>query len=84
MQIKIHRGINQIGGCVTEIKSKKDVKVNVANISKKCDAVFITHYHYLYYRINHIIVNTPKYCSMIHTWYIRYTKIFKCIKFSHN
>ena len=61
MQIKIHRGINQIGGCVTEIKSKKarilidvgtnlptctsNVKVNVANISKKCDAVFITHYH---------------------------------------
>ncbi len=61
MQIKIHRGINQIGGCVTEIKSKKarilidvgsnlpncesKVKVNVANISKKCDAVFITHYH---------------------------------------
>jgi len=61
MQIKIHRGINQIGGCVTEIKSKKarilidvgtnlptcksKVKVNVANISKKCNAVFITHYH---------------------------------------
>lgn len=61
MQIKIHRGINQIGGCVTEIKSKKarilidvgtnlpncesKVKVNVARISKKCDAVFITHYH---------------------------------------
>ena len=61
MQIKIHRGINQIGGCVTEIKSKKarilidvgtnlptcksKVKVNVAKISKKCDAVFITHYH---------------------------------------
>lgn len=61
MQIKIHRGVNQIGGCVTEIKSKKarilidvgtnlptctsNVKVNVANISKKCDAVFITHYH---------------------------------------
>lgn len=61
MQIKIHRGINQIGGCITEIKSKKGrilidvgtnlptceskVKVNVAKISKKCDAVFITHYH---------------------------------------
>ena len=61
MQIKIHRGINQIGGCVAEIKSKKarilidvgtnlptcksNVKVNVARISKKCDAVFITHYH---------------------------------------
>lgn len=61
MQIKIHRGINQIGGCVTEIKSNKTrilidvgsnlpnstskVKVNVAKISKKCDAVFITHYH---------------------------------------
>ena len=51
MQIKIHRGINQIGGCVTEIKSKKarilidvgtnlptctsNVKVNVSDISKK-------------------------------------------------
>lgn len=50
MQIKIHRGVNQIGGCVTEIKSKKarilidvgtnlptctsNIKVNVANISK--------------------------------------------------
>lgn len=61
MKIKVHRGVNQIGGCVTEIKSKKTrilidvgtnlpnteskVKVNVANISKKCDAVFITHYH---------------------------------------
>ena len=61
MQIKIHRGINQIGGCVTEIKTKKTrilidvgsnlpnstskVKINVAKISKKCDAVFITHYH---------------------------------------
>ena len=61
MQIKIHRGINQIGGCVTEIKTKSTrilidigsnlpnstskVKVNVAKISKKCDAVFITHYH---------------------------------------
>lgn len=61
MQIKIHRGINQIGGCVTKIKSKKsriliDVgthlpnstskrKVNVAKFSKKCDAVFITYYH---------------------------------------
>ena len=61
MQIKIHRGINQIGGCVTEIRSKKakilidvgtnlpncdsKVKVNVAKVSKKCDAVFISHYH---------------------------------------
>ena len=61
MQIKIHRGVNQIGGCVTEIKSKKarvlvdvgsnlpncenEIEVNIANISKKCDAVFITHYH---------------------------------------
>lgn len=61
MQIKIHRGINQIGGCITEIKSKKarilidvgtnlpncesNVKVNVSKISKKCDAVFISHYH---------------------------------------
>ena len=61
MQIKIHRGVNQIGGCVTEIKSKKtrilidvgsnlptcesEVKVNIGNISKKCDAVLITHYH---------------------------------------
>ena len=61
MQIKIHRGINQIGGCVTEIKSRKarilidvganlptcesKVKVNIAKISKKCDAVLITHYH---------------------------------------
>lgn len=61
MKIKVHRGVNQIGGCVTEIKSKKarilidvgsnlpnsesKVKVNVSNISKKCDAVFITHYH---------------------------------------
>ncbi len=61
MKIKIHRGINQIGGCVTEIRSKKakilidvgtnlpncktNVKVNVAKVSKKCDAVFITHYH---------------------------------------
>lgn len=61
MQIKIHRGINQIGGCVTEIRSNKTrilidvgsnlpnstskVKVNIAKISKKCDAVFITHYH---------------------------------------
>lgn len=61
MQIKIHRGVNQIGGCVTEIKSEKarilidigsnlpncenEVEVNIANVSKKCDAVFITHYH---------------------------------------
>lgn len=61
MQIKIHRGINQIGGCITEIKSKKSrilidvgtnlpnceskVKVNVSKISNKCDAVFISHYH---------------------------------------
>lgn len=61
MQIKIHRGINQIGGCVTEIKSKKarilidvgsnlpncenEIEINVDNISKKCDAVLITHYH---------------------------------------
>lgn len=61
MQIKIHRGVDQIGGCITEIKSKKarilidvgselpntesKVKVNVSNISKKCNAVFITHYH---------------------------------------
>ena len=61
MQIKIHRVINQIGGCVTEIKTKSTrilidigsnlpnstskVKVNVAKISKKCNAVFITHYH---------------------------------------
>lgn len=61
MQIKIHRGVNQIGGCVTEIKSKNtkilidigsnlpncenEVEVNIANVSKKCDAVFITHYH---------------------------------------
>lgn len=61
MQIKIHRGVDQIGGCITEIKSKKTrilidvgtelpntegkVKANVSKISKKCDAVFITHYH---------------------------------------
>lgn len=61
MQIKIHRGIDQIGGCITEIRSKNariiidvgsnlpntesKVKVNVSKISKKCDAVFITHYH---------------------------------------
>lgn len=61
MQIKIHRGVDQIGGCIAEIKSKKakilidvgselpnteyKVKVNVSKISKKCDAVFITHYH---------------------------------------
>jgi len=61
MQIKIHRGVNQIGGCVTEIKTKNTrilidvgsnlpnttskVKVNIKKISKKCDAVFITHYH---------------------------------------
>ena len=36
MQIKIHRGINQIGGCITEIKSKKariliDVGTNYIN-----------------------------------------------------
>lgn len=61
MQIKIHRGVNQIGGCVTEIKSNKtrilidvgsnlptcesEVKVNIERITKKCDAVLITHYH---------------------------------------
>ena len=61
MQIKIHRGVDQIGGCITEIESKKarilidvgtnlpntqnKVKVNVTKVSKKCDAVFITHYH---------------------------------------
>lgn len=61
MQIKIHRGVDQIGGCITEIRTKKarilidvgtnlpntenKVKVNVTKISKKCDAVFITHYH---------------------------------------
>ena len=61
MQIKIHRGVDQIGGCITEIRSKKtrilidvgtelpntknNVKANVSKISKKCDAVFITHYH---------------------------------------
>ena len=61
MQIIIHRGVNQIGGCVTEIKSKKakilidvgsnlptcesNVKVDITEISKKCDAVLITHYH---------------------------------------
>ena len=61
VQIKIHRGINQIGGCVTEIKSKKarllidvgsnlptcesEIKVDIHSISKKCDAVLITHYH---------------------------------------
>lgn len=66
MQIKIRRGINQIGGCVTEIKSKKamilidvgsnlpncenEIEVNITNISKKCDAVLITHYHRRPYR----------------------------------
>lgn len=61
MQIKIHRGVNQIGGCVTEIKSKEtrilvdvgsnlptcesEVKVNIERITKKCNAVLITHYH---------------------------------------
>lgn len=61
MQIKIHRGVDQIGGCITEIKTKKarilidvganlpnvvsKVKVNITRISKKCDAIFITHYH---------------------------------------
>ncbi len=61
MQVKIHRGVNQIGGCVTEIRSQKarvfvdvgsnlpncenEIEVNIANISKKCDAVLITHYH---------------------------------------
>lgn len=61
MQIKIHRGVDQIGGCITEIRSKNariiidvgsnlpntesKVKVNVSKISKKCAAVFITHYH---------------------------------------
>ena len=61
MQIKIHRGVNQIGGCVTEIKSKEtrilidigsnlptcesEVEVNIEKISKKCDAILITHYH---------------------------------------
>lgn len=61
MQIKIHRGVNQIGGCVTEIKSKEarilvdvgsnlptcetDVEVDIEKVSKKCDAVLITHYH---------------------------------------
>lgn len=61
MQIIIHRGVDQIGGCITEIISKKTrilidvgtelpntesrIKVNVPKISKKCDAVFVTHYH---------------------------------------
>lgn len=61
MKIIIHRGINQIGGCVTEIKSRKsrilidvgsnlptcdsNVKVDIPKLSKKCDAVLITHYH---------------------------------------
>ena len=61
MQIKINRGVDQIGGCITEIKSKKTkilidvgselpnteypVKANVSKISRKSDAVFITHYH---------------------------------------
>ena len=52
MQIKIHRGIDQIGGCITEIRSKKarilidvgtnlpntesKIIVNVSKISKKC------------------------------------------------
>lgn len=61
MQIKIHRGVDQIGGCITEIKTRKTkilidvgselpnteskVKANVSKISKHCDAVFITHYH---------------------------------------
>lgn len=61
MKIIIHRGINQIGGCVTEIKSRKsrilidvgsnlptcesNVKVDIPRLSKKCDAVLITHYH---------------------------------------
>ena len=57
MQIKIHRGVDQIGGCITELKSKKTkilidvgselpnteypVKANVSKISRKSDAVFI-------------------------------------------
>ena len=27
MTITIHRGINQIGGCITEIKSEKGTKI---------------------------------------------------------
>lgn len=63
MEVIIHRGTHQIGGCVTEIKTDKtriiidfgselnsaspsvlDVP-GVTDLSKKCDAVFLTHYH---------------------------------------
>ena len=61
MRITVHRP-NQIGGCITEIKSDSGTRiiidvgsnlpgnavgkeVDVAKITKGCDAVFITHYH---------------------------------------
>jgi ribonuclease J len=60
MKITVHRP-NQIGGCITEITSAKGTRiiidvgsnlpgcegetVDIARITKDCNAVFITHYH---------------------------------------
>lgn len=43
MQIKIHRGVNQIGGCVTEIKSKKAKlkKIRIHDFRHSCASLLI-------------------------------------------
>ena len=60
MEIKVYRP-NQIGGCITEITSKVGTKIlidigselpgierepiNIGEITKGCEGVFVTHYH---------------------------------------
>ena len=58
MNIKIYRGQNQIGGCITEITTETtkilvdfgeelipQTPIDEEEVLRGCDAVFLTHYH---------------------------------------
>src|SRR5574344_1776474 len=46
MNIKVHRGLDQIGGCITEISTETSrVFIDFAQNKKQHEAVFYTHGH---------------------------------------
>ena len=68
MKIKIHRGTNQIGGCITEIESNLGTRIIIdigANL-EKIDGVLVTHYHGDHIGLyNKVLKDIPIYTSEI-------------------
>lgn len=79
MNIKIHRGQNQIGGCIAEISSDTtkilidfgeelvpQTPINEGEILRDCDAVLLTHYHGDHMGLyTHIPVDIPIYLGEV-------------------